>query len=486
MGSDRPIKGDRTEACRVVSAEKPLLLIPVENQVRELDPKLLLACVAGRRGFSSVIGSRRDMDMRIDHFPRSIYLSKSMTVRSLLFFWVAAKFGHDIITWDEEALVHLPPDIYFSRRLHPAAIRYVAHLFAWGEENAELWRQYPHLPSGTPIHVTGNPRSDMLRPELHAYYADEIDGIRREFGKFILVNTNFNHVNAFGPDMNLFKPTKTPGATPKFGRAARGMSRAYAEGLRDHKQAVFEDFKRMIPELERRFPDYIIVVRPHPTEGHDAYQQIAARCTRVRVTNQGNVVPWLLCAKALIHNGCTTGVEAFVLRVPAVSYRATVNDVYDNGFYRLPNAVSHPCFTLDELCVTLGYILEGRLGPPDGDDRLQLVRHHLAEMDGGRLACERMVDVLERIAVAHATPLSGALARRADRWLARKGLRLLRQIKSHLPGSHNRPEFQRHRYPGLPLDEVRARIARFQRLLGDHTRLVVEPVTATIYRLRVA
>ena len=32
------------------------LIIPVENQVRELDPKLLLACIAARRGFTSYIG----------------------------------------------------------------------------------------------------------------------------------------------------------------------------------------------------------------------------------------------------------------------------------------------------------------------------------------------------------------------------------------------------------------------------------------------
>ncbi len=467
-------------------ADKPLLLIPVENQVRELDPKLLLACVAARHGFSSVIGSRREMEMRIDSFPRSIYLSKSMTVRSLLFFWVASKFGHDLITWDEEALVHLPPETYFSRRLHPSAMRYITHLFAWGEENAELWRRYPHLPPGIPIHVTGNPRSDMLRPELYGYYADEIASIREEFGDFILVNTNFNHVNAFGDDMNLFKPVKRPGQRPRFGRAARGMSREYAEGLRDHKLAVFDDFKRLLPELEKRFPAYTIVVRPHPTEGHDAYQKIAARCMRVRVTNQGNVVPWLLTAKALVHNGCTTGVEAFVLRVPAISYRATVNDVYDQGFYRLPNALSHQCFTLEELAATLERILKGTLGRPEGDELLLLVRHHLAGMDGDRLACERMVDVLERIAIEQAEPIPNAVVHRVDRWLARQGLQLLRQIKSHLPGSHNRPEFQRHRYPGLPLDEVRALIARFQRLLGDDTPIAVEPITATIYRLRVA
>jgi surface carbohydrate biosynthesis protein len=465
-------------------APKPLLLIPVENQVRELDPKLLLACVAARRGFDSVIGSRREMEMCIDSFPPSIYLSKSMTVRSLLFFWVAAKFGHDIITWDEEALVHLPPETYFSRRLHPAAIRYVTHLFAWGEENAKLWRQYPHLPPGIPIHVTGNPRSDLLRPELHAYYEDEVQHIRRTYGDFILVNTNFNHVNAFGPDMNLFKPVKKPGQTPGFGRAARGMSREYAEGLRDHKLAVFGDFQRLILELEKKFPDYTIVVRPHPTESHDVYRRIAAECRRVKVTNEGNVVPWLLSTKVLIHNGCTTGVEAFELRVPALSYRATVNETYDAGFYRLPNALSHNCFSCDELRDSLQRILEGTLGPPDGESRRALAGHHLAAQDGP-LACERMVDVLEQIAAGQARPLSRAVLRSFERWLTSRGLHVVRGVKSKLPGSHNRPEFQRHRFPGLPMNEVAERLSRFQRLLGDDTRLSVEPVTATTYRIRV-
>jgi hypothetical protein len=322
----------------------------------------------------------------------------------------------------------------------------------------------------------------MLRPELHAYYADEIESIRREFGDFILVNTNFNHVNAFGVDMNLFKPVKRSGQKPKFGRAARGMSREYAEGLRDHKQNVFEDFQRMIPELEKSFPDYTIVVRPHPTESHEIYRQIAGRCTRVRVTNEGNVVPWLICAKALIHNGCTTGVEAFVMRIPAVTYRATVNDAYDNEFYRLPNALSHPCFTWDQLKATLQKILEGSLGAPDGLELRRLLQHHLASQDGP-LACERMVNILEEIAAAQSRSIGPGLLRLLERWLITRGLRMLRCVKSKLPGSHNRPEFQRHRYPGLPTEQLRSRLTRFQHLLGDRTQLSVEPVTATIYRI---
>jgi hypothetical protein len=45
------------------------LIIPVENQVRELDPKLLLACIAARRGFTSIIGSHREIDFQIASFP---------------------------------------------------------------------------------------------------------------------------------------------------------------------------------------------------------------------------------------------------------------------------------------------------------------------------------------------------------------------------------------------------------------------------------
>jgi surface carbohydrate biosynthesis protein len=158
------------------------LLIPVENQVREFDAKLLLACIAARRGFSAVIGSRREMEFRIASFPRSLYLSKSMTIRSALLFKAAHKVGHNIVAWDEEALVHLPPNTYFSDRLSPRSIRYVSHLLAWGQDNADLWRQYPYLPNGIPIHITGNPRTDMLRSEMRPFFSEGVEKIRQKYG----------------------------------------------------------------------------------------------------------------------------------------------------------------------------------------------------------------------------------------------------------------------------------------------------------------
>jgi surface carbohydrate biosynthesis protein len=462
---------------------KAYLIIPVENQVREFDPKLLLACIAVQRGFAVIIGPHREIDLRISSFPRSLYLNKSMTERNLKMFRIIEKVGHEILTWDEEALVHLPAETYYSRRLSPVAIRYNSHLFAWGEDNAELWRQYPDIPADMPIHVTGNPRSDLLRPELQSFYDQEAEEIRKTHGRFILVNTNFNHVNAFFPAQNLFRPADNPGEVPQFGKAAVGMSREYAEGLRDHKTAVFNTFKELIPLLDKDYPDHTIIVRPHPTENQQIYKDIAKDCQRVKVTNEGNVVPWLMATEVVIHNGCTTGVEAYVMGVPAISYRAAIDKTYDMGFYRLPNLISHQCFDIDQLEETLTKIVKGELGAASGDERQELVNHYLAGQDGP-LACERIVDVLEKKMERQPDLPKPPLSDRILGTVSANYRRIYKNIKKYRKGTHAPPHFHRHRYPGISHQELINRINKIQQVLGDTSKIKAEQIIDQIFLIR--
>jgi surface carbohydrate biosynthesis protein len=458
-----------------MTSKRPVILIPVENQVRELDAKLLLACIAARRGLASIIGSKRDVESRIASFTRSIYIAKSLLHGHRKFLRVARQLGHEIVAWDEDALVHLPPEIYYSRRLSPESMACVSHLFAWGEDNAELWRQYPHLPAGLPIHITGNPRNDLLRPEIRSFYQDDVKKIRDRYGAFILINTNFNHVNAFSPIRTLFQTAGKPFDPPKFGRAARGMPREYAEGLRDHKQAIFEHFKKMIPTLEDAFPDYTIVVRPHQVESQDIYLQIAKGCQRVQVTNKGNVVPWLMACEAVILNGCTTSVEAYAMGVAALSYRPTVNEYYDYGFYRLPNMLSHQCFDFEELKQTLKKILAGELGVGDGDERQALINHHLAAQDGP-LACERIIDVLETAADGLSKLPMPPLKDRLEGWFKVTKRRLRRRSKLRAADADRSLAHHNKKNPEISINEMRARTARFQEVLGDEEQLHVEQI----------
>jgi surface carbohydrate biosynthesis protein len=465
-----------------MTSKKPVLLIPVENQVRELDAKLLLACIAARRGLPSVIGPKREVEARIANFPRGIYLAKSMLHGHSKFLKLARKLGHLITAWDEDALVHLPPETYFSRRLSPVSIGCMSHLFAWGEDNAELWRQYSELPPGVPIHVTGNPRNDLLRHEIQPYYEKEVSNIRKKYGDFILINTNFNHVNAFSPIRTLFLPADKPGEEPRFGRAARGMTREYAEGLRDLKQATFEHFQEMIPALAKAFADTTIVVRPHQVENPEIYRQITSDLDKVHVTNEGNVVLWLMTCKALIHNGCTTSVEAFAMGVPTVSYRATTNDKYDYGFYRLPNKISHPCFNFEELKQTLEKILGGEFSIENGDEKQAIIDHYLAAQKGP-LACERIVDVLEKAAADLPNLPGPPISDRLQGWFKANKRRLRRWSKLRKKDSTRSLEHQQKKNPEVPLDEVRDRVARFQQVLGDNDRLNVEKLYQRLFRI---
>ena len=128
----------------------------------------------------------------------------------------------------------------------------------------------------------------------------------------------------------------------------------------------------------------------------------------------------------------------------------------------------------------MGKILKGDIGAADGDERRRLIDHYLAGKTGP-LACERMLDVLD--AIDADLPAERSISKPIQRWLATGGLHLAKRIKSSLPGSHNRPEFQRHRYPGISGQELHTKINQFQQLLGHNRELKVEQVSNIRFKI---
>ncbi len=111
-----------------MSSQRSTLIIPVENQVRELDAKLLLSCVAAERGHPVVLGSRAFVHFKVASIERGVYLAKSMRTLSDRMFGILRDLGHEIVAWDEEGLVRPPNAQYYARRLSPVALSRVAAL----------------------------------------------------------------------------------------------------------------------------------------------------------------------------------------------------------------------------------------------------------------------------------------------------------------------------------------------------------------------
>ncbi len=432
------------------------LIIPVENQVRELDAKLLLACIAAERGFPVVLGSRAFVHYRVDSIPRGVYLAKSMRSLSERMFGILRDLGHHIVAWDEESLVRPPDEYFYRRRLSARTIKMASALFAWGPDDARVFRDFPGYP-GTPIAITGNPRADMMREEIRPYFRADVERIRQRHGRFVLVNTNFGHVNHFVPALQ-----PKPGST--------GAKDGFRAGLAEHRAVIFEHFQKMLPALSDALPDHTILVRPHPTERHDTWIEAAAFHGNVRVVNEGNVIPWLMACDVLIQNSCTTAVEAAILDTPAITYEPVASERFDVALTR---DLTHRAASLPELVDLTRSITQGKLGVFEFPNRRERIAHHIAALDGP-LACERILDALECRGYADQAPPSTGVMRLAKGRILNRLRTVEKKINERRPGHRNHGDYHAHRFPEIAVQELERRIGRLGQLLGRFDGIRVE------------
>lgn len=449
------------------------LLIPSEIRAREFDAKLLLACLATERGFSSIVGSRVEMHLRIAELPRGIYLAKDVRFSSRRIFEIMRRLGTAIVALDEEALLYYSRDAYLKARVSEPVLRHARQLFAWGPENAAAWRGSPCY-LGAPIHETGNPRVDMMRPELRTFHAGEAEEIRRDYGRFILVNTNFGSLNHFFPNLSTVQqPEESDDVKP------RGEE-SFKRDLAAHRHAVFRRFLALVPQLCRAFPERLVVVRPHPAESPEIWRQAGDGMANLRVVHEGGIIPWLLAADAVMHNSCTTGFEAYVVGTPVVAFRPVSSERFD---LRLPNELSHQATNEQEAIDALRAAVDGMLRSTDAEclHRRRLIEHYVAATDG-RLASERIVDHLDAFEAAMPRALPSwstrLIGRAAAEWRRRQKMRY-----AAVPGHKNNLDYTRHRFPPLEVAQVNALINRLQIALSRFPTAHAKPVAPDLFEI---
>jgi hypothetical protein len=129
-------------------------------------------------------------------------------------------------------------------------------------------------------------------------------------------------------------------------------------------------------------------------------------------------------------------------------------------------------------------ILSGKVGVAASAERKEMIERYLTSRSGP-LACEKMVDVLAAAHAGRNDNESPSPWVRLQRRIIADGYHLYKRLKPMLPGSHNRPEFQKHRYPGISLDGLKQKIERIQKILKDSTRINVEQLSDVLFKLSV-
>jgi len=438
-------------------SEPATLFLPIWSQVRELDAKLLTACAAAERGIPAILGSRAPLSYFAHRLPRGIYLAKGGQ-REGRFFRILRRLGHEVALLDEASLLRLPDEEVRSARYSPSAAQHVSLFLAWGEDDARMLRDTPSCRHARVV-VTGNPRIDLIRPELRGYFEHDAAELRERFGDFVLLNTNFFGLNHFTPALS------TERQIAEGTRPASDYLRAFAR----HRLRIFEASLELVPQLARALGKSALIVRPHPMESAAPWRDAARGLPNVHVIQEGNVLPWLLAARTSIANNCTTLVEAFLLGKPGVHWEPLQDEALD---FSLPRRVSQRAATPAQLGELAGLALRGEL--PAREDASVLARH-LAAFDGP-LAADRIAAAVadasaaERVAPTFAARLVGA-AESAIRARLKRG------------DSRHGEELHAHRFPPLREAELEARIARLARLLDRFAGLRVQRVAAHLFRV---
>jgi surface carbohydrate biosynthesis protein len=359
---------------------------------------------------------------------------------------IARKLGHQVVAWDEEGLVWINEEIYRRRRANVDALRNLEAIFLWGEEQAQaLIPMTKHMT--VKLIVAGNPRADLLRPELRELFRNKVDALTAEFGDFILVNSNFGWINHA-----LSSGMENDGQRDFEVLAAKsGFPLAYLQ----HRYEIYQAFTRLIPEIAKRFPDRKIVVRPHPSESREGWVKHTSGLPNVIVRYDSDLVPWLLAASHILQNGCTTAVETAILGRVAISYRPVIRQEHE---IPQPNRVSYHANNSDAIFAFLADINITDRQPADFREAIDA----MVASRQGAFAGEQIVDAIANLSARRGK--RQGLQRMLGKILA-LSRRVEKAVIRNSTGSASQMSYVSQKFPPTPVQSIRNRLNEFAVLL---------------------
>ena len=365
----------------------PIVYILIERTERELDSKLLTALFLVRKGFHVVLGQQWTLTLNKNCLPPGIFFFKGMNKIHTGNMAKVRQLGHTVVAMEEELLDYCkyPPEYYdFRDTFHTNANCHCQLFLASHDFEVEVVKQImPDLN----VRLTGNPRTDLLRPELVSIYSrmrEEISETRSS--GYILINTNLGTLNS------IFSPQVLSDIRKRVVPEDRGWMKDYKEWENVHLKWETYNLKstfKLIEFFGQRSPNQKVLIRPHPAEIPETYARFSRKYLNVEVVNnQASARPWILASDVLIHTGCATGSEAVAMNHPTISIQEKGSDLLQ---FMSTNHVSYLTHTAEEAYQAVQDFYAGELKLGDSS---KLKEFWPAQE--GKFAAERIADEIHQ------------------------------------------------------------------------------------------
>jgi len=292
------------------------IYIHVENVVRELDSKILLAILAASRGHQVIVSNlssiTRGVALRL--LAPGIFHTKSLTPGEdkILRHQKLIDSGFNVTSIDEEGgLVDYGYDKFAKIRYSEKTIDQSTAVFGWGVEDTDSLKKIFSKYSSK-IYKTGSPRADLWKPLFYNYW----DIPKEKPSKpYLLISSNLGIVNNKKSVWKLMEQHKNSG----YYKRDPELIYKHLVWVADESR-MMSCFIEAIKYLSKNNNLYDIVLRPHPTENEDMWKIFLDGIPNVHVIQKGPITNWVVHSFAVLHNGCTTSIEASISGKPVISY----------------------------------------------------------------------------------------------------------------------------------------------------------------------
>jgi surface carbohydrate biosynthesis protein len=413
--------------------------IPIEIKARELEGRLLLALVAAERGHTVLLGAKSDTIVPATRgtLPPGIIHEKSIqpTASKISRIRGLMDAGHIVTAQDEEGgFLAEDYQAFATGRYGHETVVLTSRIYGWGSHDVETLRKlYPKY--SDKFIATGSPRVDYWRRDLRS----GLEPPQGLGGDYILVSSNFGAILA---EQRYWENQRLTGSFAQRGQPVLDQIETVA-----WKTRMVGRFLPAIQALAAGFPEKRIVIRPHPKESVEAWTAVLGDVANVTVRDDGGMSKWIHHAAVLVHNGCTSALEAAVSGVPAIAYCPLGSWQSTAVADRVSQIATNEAELIEKIHATWS-------GPqPEIDEgKVLLLRERFANLEGP-LASDLIVDNWETLDRPSLNQSPNWRKLRSWRRIAAELTRAAAKMDTY---DKRRKDSSRHKFPDLREDEIQA------------------------------
>lgn len=279
--------------------------IRVEIKKRELISRTDLAIEMVRRGVPVILGEAiSSNEFEKIGVSQGYMFGKCAQPQSLSHFRPLLDRGWTFGALDEEGLLPVNLERFAKYRFSTESAEVFEDVFFFGEAQKNIFEDI--YGTNDSFVVSGNPRTDMWQANCYDIHDETMRKIKESYGDFVLIPLNFS--------LYTNKERNTVLSHDHL---------KYKQSIAKNSEFLFDSFCKLAERLAIE-ANINVVMRPHPADNPDTVKDLmfkhGVRSDRVSCIGTNEVFPWISASKLVIHNCCTTSLEAGFLGTPVVTY----------------------------------------------------------------------------------------------------------------------------------------------------------------------